>query len=191
MTAFAENINLLGKLDIVAENVSDKRQRIEGKNHILRLLTQCEFDEKCEIELIGKLEETIKRDPNLMYKGFLTYLKWSKSELERNSQYCNAKEKRDLRKKMAICYNESMAAQEKNPPFSRTAIDKFERQKLECLRKQIEPLAKEGNIFAQAFMSNIAEYFKDIQSEGYWLEQIEKKRGTEQYNFYFQCTELP
>lgn len=189
--ALADEVNLLGKLDMVSEHVSNKKQRIEAKNTILKLLIECEFDEKCEIQLIGKLEDISKKDPNVIYKGFLTYLKWEKSNLEHFAKQCHIEEKTQVRKEIAACYAITLKKEEEHPPQTRKEIDLYEHQKLLCIKDKLNPLAQSGNIFAQAFMANMAEYLEDTKGMDEWVRKIDAQKGTPKYEQYFRCSEIP
>ncbi|MBN9288164.1 MAG: hypothetical protein BGO43_03870 [Gammaproteobacteria bacterium 39-13] len=184
-------IKLLNKLDQVEEYAPNETQRIKGKHTLLSMLIDCEFDEQCELGMIEKLQNLIKEDANVMYKGFLTYLKWEKADLEYNVKHCQIEEKKQVRKGYAACYAKWMDEDSKNPTPPRAIIDKLESDRQACLKKQMAPLAEQGNIFAEAVMVNVSEYFKDSQKMTFWSSKIQSQKGTPKYEMYMKCSELP
>lgn len=187
----AVEMNLLKKLDNVEEHAPNDKQRIQGRHTILGMMVQCEFDEQCELEMIEKLEALIKKESNVMYKGFLTYLKWEKADLEYNVKHCQIEEKRQVRKGYAACFAKWMDEDSKNPTPSRATIDKLETQRQACLKKEMEPLAEQGNIFAEAVMVNVSEYFKEREKMTFWTNKVQSQKGTAKYDLFMKCSELP
>lgn len=192
-TAEAVEINLLGKLDDVQEHVADGKLRLEGKYAILKMLIDCQFDEQCELNLIPKLEALVKdkNKNNIMYKGFLTYLKWEKSDLEYNIKYCQSDEKRVVRADFADCYEQWRQKEMHHDILSRQEIDKLEHERYMCIKEKMEVLAHHGNIFAQAELVNTFEYLKDPKNMNEWSAKVQSQKGTSQFNLLLKCPELP
>lgn len=186
----AVEIDLLGKLDNAEEYATNPQQRMKAKHTIMQMLIACEFDEQCELGMIDKLEVITKNDPNIMYKGFLTYLKWEKNDLLHNIKFCQIDEKRQVRKIFAACYAKWLEDNERSPE-NRNAIDKKESQRYQCYKEKFEPLAEQGNIFAQAAMVNVGEYFKDSKLMTMWSNKIQSQQGTPKYQKFMDCSELP
>lgn len=188
---YAIDTNLLRKLDIVQENVSDSKQRLDAKHKILGMIIQCEFDEQCMLGIIKELQEITKTDHNLVYKGFLKYLTWEKADLEYNAAHCNIPEKREVRKEFAICYEAWINEEIKHPPHSREEIDKQTNNREMCIKNKIENLAKNGNVFAKAQMVNSFQYLRDKAGVDYWSNQLEREKDSAKFNLFLKCAELP
>jgi hypothetical protein len=187
----AVELHLLDKLEDVSEYVKDNNKMLEAKHKVLNMLIKCEFDEACELALIPPLEELIKHDNNVIYKGFLTYLKWEKKDLEYNMAHCNLPDKKAIRVVFAKCYQIKVDEEIKSPPIHREEIDKLEYEREMCIKNGMESLANNGNIFAQAQLVNSFEYLKDPKAMSFWLNKVESQKGTQEYNNYFRCLELP
>ena len=189
--ASAVDINLLDKLDDVAENVSDTNKRLDGKHTIIKMLVKCEFDEQCELNMIPELETLSKQDKNIMYKGFLTYLKWEKNDLAFNIKHCQIPEKKEVRKAFAQCYGQWVDDETNHPPQNREEIDKAETDRYRCLEEKVKPLAEQGNLFGMAEMVNLNEHFTETKELNLWTAKIEAQKGTAKYQLYMKCSELP
>ncbi len=192
-TSEAVEINLLGKLDDVQEHVADSKLRLEGKYAILKMLIDCQFDEQCELNLIPKLEVIVKEKEknNVMYKGFLTYLKWEKSDLEYNIKYCQSAEKREVRVAFADCYEQWRQKEMNHEKINRQEIDKLEHERYMCIKEKMETLASRGNIFAQAELVNTFEYLKDSKNMSAWSAKVQSQKGTPPFDLLLKCPELP
>ncbi len=189
--AAAVEVDLLGKLDNVEEHVSDENKRYEGKYKIIQMLVKCEFDEQCELNMIPELEDLFKQTKNLMYKGFLTYLKWEKSDLEYNIKHCQIPEKKQVQKVFAKCYGQWVDYEINHPPQNRQEIDKIETDRNHCIKENSKPLAEQGNLFAMAELVNLGEHFKDPKEMSFWSAKMDAQKGTAKYDLYMKCSELP
>jgi hypothetical protein len=190
-SAFADDIDLLGKLDNAIEHENDAKQRLDAKHKIINMLVKCEFDEQCELNMIPDLEVITKTDKNLVYRGFLTYLKWEKSDLEFQVKHCQINEKRAVRKVFAQCYANWVNDEINHPPQSPDEIDKQEHQRYICLKNNMDPLATQGNIFAQAEMVNVFEYLRDPKSLDLWSAKVLSQKGSAKFDKFMRCHELP
>ncbi len=191
LQASAVEINLLGKLDDAQEYVSDPLKGVVAKYTIIEMMAKCEFDEQCELNMKPQLEQLAKEQKNILYSAFLKYLEWSKKDLAFNIKHCQIDEKKIVRKVYAKCYLDWVEAEKKHPPLNRHEIDILETNRNKCLRENELALANAGNIFAQADLVNLAEYFKDTAEMNKWSAKIEAIKNTPQYQLFIKCSEIP
>ncbi|MBS0289246.1 MAG: hypothetical protein JSS07_04305 [Proteobacteria bacterium] len=183
-------IDLVGKLEMIQEYESDPVKRLTAKYNIIRLMTQCEFDEACELNTQDALEGFYNQEKNIMYKAFLKYLTWEKKNLEYNIQNCQLDEKKLVRKFYAQCYENWIETQMRHQ-MDRQAMDINDDNRYRCIKEKGESLALQGNIFAQAALVNVAEHFNELQEMSQWVNKIENAKGTSSYEHYMKCSELP
>ena len=62
---------------------------------------------------------------------------------------------------------------------------------MDCLQENLEALANEGNIYAQAEMMNIAVYKNDKKATDHWYGKVQGQMGKPSFKQYMVCSELP
>ena len=187
----AAETGLLYKLDTVAEHGDSHEAGQQAKYRILNMMIDCEFDEACELQMIPKLQALNKQTPNIVYKGFLNYLQWEKSDLESNAKNCKSEQKKQARKVYAACYKKWAEQEIAHPPQAPLDIEKSIHSREMCIEKNIKSLADKGNIFAQTELMNVAVKDNDDESVRKWSAKIESKKGTADFNVLMKCPELP
>lgn len=186
-----EDIDLLDKLDALEEHVQDRAKHDEGRYYVLGMLIDCEFDEGCLLMKRKDLETFSKDKRNLILSGFLKHLKWRERDLMLNAQNCKLETKQAARKVFAACYKQFMEIEQNTPPKNRNEMDVQETNRYKCLYEKMEPLAKEGNIFAQAEMVNLSIYFKNDTATKRWYDLIKGRDDSKEYIKYLKCSEMP
>lgn len=188
---YADDLDLLGKLDDLQEHVANHEQHDAGRYAILGYLIDCEFDEACILKNRDKLVNLSKTNRNLIFSGFLKHVDWNKRLLEYNANHCAIDAKKSVRKIYAQCYAEFIQAEKQNPPVNRHIMDVQENDRNLCLKAKIKSLAESGNLFAQAVMLNLAVHFNEKKEEEYWYNKMMSQKDTPAYQLYMKCSELP
>ncbi|MGD9591751.1 MAG: hypothetical protein AB7V32_04430 [Candidatus Berkiella sp.] len=190
---YASNVEVdfLGKLDTIEEHVSDPEKRLKAKYTIIEMMSKCEFDEQCMLNMKSELQQLAQEQKNIMYSAFVKYLDWEKNDLEYNIQHCQIDDKKEVRKVYAKCYQQWVDVEKNHPPQNRGEIDKIENDRNLCLLENMTPLAQKGNIFAQADLVNLGEHFKDAQLMSKWEAKVNEQKGSAKYQQYMKCSEIP
>lgn len=186
-----EEIELLDKLDALREQVSDRGKINEGRYYILTLLINCEFDEGCILSKVATIQEDNKNLKNAILSGFVRHIKSKQKDLAYNDQNCKLDTKQAVRKVFAECYKQFMETEQKTPPKNRNEMDVIESDRYKCLNEKMAPLAKAGNIFAQAEMVNLSVYFRNDTATQRWYDLIKGRDDSKEYHQYLKCAEMP
>lgn len=187
----ANAVDVLNKVDDLMGVAPNEKARKTGRHVILNFLAECEFSEPCILGLIYRLNEYNKKEPNPMFKEYVSFLDAQKQEIAKSALACRTPAKQVVRKAYAECIKERLANEDKIDILSREKIDKMRDEQDVCVKKKMTPIAKEGNIYAQAILVNLDEQSRDIKDMNFWYEEMTKKQGTEEFNTYLKCTDIP
>lgn len=192
---FAQSVQalaILEKLDQAAElNKLSVNQRHEGRHQLILMLTRCEFAEPCLIQMIDDLKVIEDQTHNPMYLVYRNYLTSKKSELTEQAKRCDIPAKREVRKMIADCLKEMDIKEVNAQDLNRNKIDQIEDERDICIKNNVEQLAENGNLFAQAVMVNIYERSRNNAKMDHWYNEMQKKANTKEFATYLSCPDIP
>jgi len=184
-------VDTLGKLQEISNQAHSPAQRDQGRMQILTLLIECQFNEGCILQMPQKLIELQKAQPNPMYPAYIAFIRYAEQELLSQQQPCQIPAKQEIRKVYATCLQERLHSEKTMLPLNREKIDELNQRQNQCLNEKIHPMASQGNIFAQAAMVNIGEQSRNTQNLEHWYNALMNKQGTQEFDSYLKCSDLP
>ena len=142
----------------------------KSMKNLIAMIVGCELENQC---LSNMLTQIIQTDPNPIYQSMLTFLQGQKED-----PACHTAEMVAAKKATVACLADQL---------NKSNIAGLKQDMNNCFKDRMEKLAKEGNIFAQSALLNIARKAKDDQSAGGWNAMMQSEVGTPQYDIYLKC----
>jgi len=170
----------------VPKDLPMTQEAVEKKKfNLLAMLIGCDLNDQC---VLSMLKAVIKTDPNPMYNAFLLKLEAQTNQIEYEAAHCNIPDNDQVKKAVANCLSSELKKNiSSTTGATEISVDSIEVGVNTCIQKNMEKLANEGNLFAQASLVRYLMKMNQAEEGKRWAETIQKQAGTPPYEAYQRC----